>query len=110
MRVEFEFDEQKVEELGCSTQRVTNTLIRVFKRENLPCISSQGIISFEDTGDDNDFANMWLTIRAIFNSSWFLKCATACRFYDDSEEAENGVYEDVLSQAALLIRKRSFDA
>ena len=106
MRVEFEFDEQKIEELGFSLQDAADTLIAAFEKKGLPCVSDQGTISFEGAGNKNDFSNMWLTMVGFFNADWFLKCATACRFYDDSPAAQRGAYEDVLSQAALLIRKK----
>lgn len=52
------------------------------------------ILSSQDRGREDDFANMWNIITSLMKSQWFLECTSSCIYYDD-----DGTIEDVLSQA-----------
>lgn len=105
MKVEFEFDQSRIRELGYRPEQVTAKLKQIFQERGLRCVSDRGTIAFADNDSPHDFANVWIGITGLINSNWFLECATACRFFDDSEEAAAGAYEDVLSQAVLLMKE-----
>ena len=104
MKVEIEFDKGKVEALGYTYERIAATVKRIHAEKNLPCVSDGTVLAFCDNGHKEDYSNMWICISRLINSSWFLKCATALRWFDENDDE---VFEDVLSQAALLIRKRA---
>lgn len=98
MRVEMTFDPAKVAEIpgDFSMNDVYHTVKKMFAKRGLPCISEGEVLAFGDTGSEHDFARMWNVITALMVSSWFVGCASSCRFFD-----EDG-YEDVLSQADLF--------
>ena len=107
MRVEFEFDRNKVEALGYHMEQVEACLKSVFFADSFRCTAEGHVMIFEDNDQKDDFANMWANIMDLINSSWFLKCATACRWYDLSDNGEEELFEDVLAQAHHLIRKKA---
>ncbi len=103
MRVEFEFDRQKVEDLGHTVDEVYDLVKERFTERGLVCVSENEILAFRDQGGKEDFSAMWVLIVRIINSGWFLQCASACRWYDEFDSDETP--EDVLSQAHLLLDK-----
>ena len=105
MRVEFEFNQPKVAAHGYRMEQILATLKRVFGEDGFRCTSEEGTIMFEGNGREDDFANMWLSIQDLINSTWFLNCAAACRWYDRSDNGEEEIFEDVLLQAHLLMQK-----
>ncbi len=107
MRVEFEFDSEKVRACGYQPKQILTTLKRVFCEDGLRCTSESEVIIFEGNDHEDDFANMWLGIQDLINSSWFLACASACRWYDLSDNGEEEIFEDVLAQAHHLMRKKA---
>lgn len=106
MRAEFEFDPKKAEALGYSPEGILATLQRAFQAEGFRCASEWPVIVFEGTGHEDDFSNMWILLTGLANSGWFMQTAAACRWYDLSDNGEEELCEDVLSQAALLMRPR----
>lgn len=104
MKVEIEFDRNKIVALGYTEKRVKATVMRIHKEKGLPCISGGSVLAFTDNGRREDYSNLWINISRLINSKWFLKCATALRWFDNNDD---DVYEDVLAQADLLIRKRA---
>ena len=106
MRVEFQFDPGKVAAHGYRMEQILATLKRVFEEDGFRCTSETDVITFEGNDLEEDFANMWLSIQDLINSTWFLKCAAACRWYDWSDNGEEEICEDVLQQADLLRRPR----
>lgn len=107
MKVEFEFNASKVRAHGYRMEQILATLKRVFEKDGFRCTSESEVITFEGNDQEEDFANMWLSIRDLINSTWFLKCAAACRWYDWSDNGEEELCEDVLAQADCLLRKRA---
>ena len=103
MRVEFEFDKRKAESLGLSLERITSIIKERFAASGLRCISEGSVLAFADCGRTEDFSSMWVLIDRLFNSGWYLQCASACRWYDEADENEEP--EDVLSQSELLLDK-----
>ncbi len=104
MKVEYEFDKKQIEELGYTEGRVKTTVMRIHKEKGLPCVSSGSVLAFADNGRREDYSNLWINISRLINSKWFLECATALRWFDNNDD---DIYEDILAQADLLIRKRA---
>lgn len=104
MKVEYEFNKAKVEALGYTMPRIEATMKRIHAEKSLLCLSDGDILVFADNGNKEDYSNLWINITKLINSGWFLQCATALRWFDENDDE---VYEDVLSQAELLIRKRA---
>lgn len=102
MKVEYEFNKKKIEELGYTEERVRATVMRIHAEQNLPCIANGTVLAFTDNGHKEDYSNLWINISRLINSKWFLKCATALRWFDEDDDE---FFEDVLAQAGLLIRK-----
>lgn len=103
MKVEIAFNPNKVRECGYQMEQILATLKRVFCTDGLRCTSEGEGITFEGNYHEDDFANMWLGIKDLINSSWFLRCASVCRWSDWSDNGEEQIVEDVLSQAHHLI-------
>ena len=104
MKVEYELNNEKIVALGYSPERVAATIKRIHEEKNLICISDGPVLAFSDNGCREDYSNLWICISRLVNSKWFLKCATALRWFDENDDEE---CEDVLSQAGLLIRSRA---
>lgn len=102
MRVEFEFDRQKVEALGYTVQRVYDTIKRGFREQGLRCAADDEILAFTDNGGKEDFSHIWILIDQLINTSWFAACVTACRWYS----YDDGGYEDVLAKKWMLKREK----
>lgn len=104
MKVEYEFDKTKIEALGYTEERIKATVKRIHEEKGLPCLLDDTVLVFTDNGRREDYSNLWINISRLINSKWFLKCATALHWFDENDD---DVYEDVLLQAELLIRKRA---
>ena len=100
MKVEIEFDKAKIEAMGYTYQQVVSTVKQLHAQEGLPCLSDGAVLTFSDRGHKEDYSNLWFNIDQLINSSWFLKCATALRWFDNNDD---DLYEDVLAQADLLL-------
>lgn len=98
MQVKFSFDESQMEMNGIKRQDICYTLKKRFLQKGLKCVSGEDILIFEDTGKEDDYANMWSIIIGLIKSDWFINCASSCVFIEDDDE------EDVLSQAPKLRR------
>ena len=59
------------------------------------------MLAFGSKEHKSDFSHLWTVIMQLTESDWFLNVATACYWCEDGVRVE-----DVLSQAALLIRKK----
>lgn len=106
MRVEFEFDNKRISANGYRMEQIPVTLKRVFFEDGFCCTSEDGVIIFKGNDREDNFANMWLSIQDLINSTWFLKFASACRWYDLSDNGEGALFEDVLAQAHHVIKKQ----
>ena len=93
MRVEMTFNDEAISVNGYKKQDIYQTLKKAFIQRGLRCSSDNEILSFEDSGNENDYANMWNVIISLLKSEWFVGCATSCTFFDNDGE------EDILSQA-----------
>ena len=102
MKVEYEFDNKMVVKLGYTPERIAATVKRIHAKRHLPCIEDGDVLAFSDTGRKEDYSNLWICISRLINSDWFLRCATALRWFDENDDEE---FEDVLAQADLLDRK-----
>lgn len=94
MKIEFGFDDRLIDKQGYDKLSIQSIIRNTFLKYDLPCISDDEILTFQDRGREDDFANMWNVIASLMKSQWFLECASSCVFYDD-----DGTVEDVLSQA-----------
>jgi hypothetical protein len=94
MRVEMAFNDTIVTNSGYQKSDIYQTIAAAFQKHNLRCVSSDETLSFEDNGQESDYAYMWKIILGLLKSDWFVKCASSCTFYDDDDSKE-----DVLSQA-----------
>lgn len=103
MKVELEFDKKKLAELGYTFEQVVTMLESACKKRLLRYVSDAESFTYYTTGLKNDYSNVWIIISGLCNSSWFLQVASACRFFPSDGDA----YEDVLSQAHLLVRNKA---
>ena len=94
MRVEFEFDREKVEARGYTLEDVHYTIKGAFAEYSLPCVTEGAILAFSGVGRRSDFSNLWTVIMELIETDWFLEIATACYWCEDGQRVE-----DVLSQA-----------
>lgn len=103
MRVELEFDRNKLAGLGYTLEQVVGMLENSCKKRFLGYVSEGQSFTYYTTGLKNDYSNVWIIISGLCNSSWFLQAASACRFFPSDGDA----YEDVLAQAHLLVRNNA---
>lgn len=96
MQVRFTFDDALMKQNGYERANVYYTLKKHFSQRGLPCISEDEVLAFADTGNENDYGNLWAIIMGLVKSDWFDKCASSCVFEEDGE------IEDVLSQLPKL--------
>ena len=96
MQVQFTYDDGLMEKNGYDRQSVYYTIKKHFLQRGLKCISENENLVFEDTGNENDYGNMWAIIMGLVKSDWFDKCASSCIFVEDGE------IEDVLVQIPKL--------
>lgn len=100
MKVEMTFNNAAVTASGYQKQDIYQTIKSAFAKRGLLCSSDNDVLSFEDTGHENDYACMWKVIISLLKSEWFVACAASCIFFDDDENEE-----DVLSQAWKVQRR-----
>ena len=93
MRIDFMFDEEKVNKSGFCMDDILHTLKKAFAEYDLPCISEGPVISFSDKGRKDDFAHLWIIIYGLSRMEWFLEMASSCIW------TCNGKQEDVLKSA-----------
>lgn len=96
LKVRLSFDEEEIKRCGMDYKKVCDSLKRRFYAAGIKCVSDDKIFEFIDSGNKNDWGNMWWIILDLLDSEWFVKCATSCVFI------ENGMEEDVLSQLPWL--------
>lgn len=94
MRVEFEFDNDKIEARGYTLNDVYYTIKKAFAKYELPCVSDGEILAFGGKGAKSDFSHLWTVIMQLTETDWFLDLATACYWCEDGVRVE-----DVLTQA-----------
>ena len=97
MRVEMTFNDEAISVNGYKKQDIYQTLKKAFIQRGLRCSSDNEILSFEDSGNENDYANMWVLLVNLLKFDWFVKCASSCVFFDDDDTTE-----DVLCQATEI--------
>ena len=83
MNVRFSFDRAAVERRGHTLEAVYQALKGLFVVHDLPCVSDDGILAFEDKGHGDDFACMWDIILLLLRSDWFMDCAASCVWQDE---------------------------
>ena len=94
MKVEMTFNDATIIASGYQKEDIYYTIKSAFTKRGLICSSDNEILSFEDTGNEHDYAHMWNVIMSLLKSEWFISCATSFTFFDDDESEE-----DILSQA-----------
>lgn len=94
MRTDMTFNEAAIIADGYTRNDIYNAIKKSFNNYNLPCTSDNDTLSFEDTGDENDYAYMIELLVSFLKIDWYIKYATSCYFYDDDNSKEN-----ILSQA-----------
>ena len=97
MRVEMTFNDAAITAAGYRKEDIYWTIKKAFTGRGLRCTSENGLLSFEDNGGENDYAQMWNVIKSLMISDWFLTCASSCLYIDDDDEVE-----DVLAQSYLF--------
>lgn len=80
---------------------VCHTLKKAFSERNIPCVEDGEALTFESSGREHDFSNMWAVLMALLRAEWFTSSAASCVWVDD-----DGAEEDVLSQAWKARRSR----
>ncbi|MEF9983465.1 MAG: hypothetical protein RR710_02875 [Oscillospiraceae bacterium] len=100
MKVEMTFNETAVISSGYQKSDIYTTIKSAFAKRGLLCSSDNDVLSFEDNGNENDYAHMWKVIMSLLKSEWFVNCAASCTFFDDDDSEE-----DVLSQAWKVQRR-----
>lgn len=101
MRVEMTFNDAAVAAAGFRKEDICWTIKKAFVSRGLRCTSENELLSFEDNGGENDYAQMWNVIKSLMISDRFLTCDSSCLYIDDDDEVE-----DVLAQS-YLFKKRS---
>ena len=94
MNVQFSFDKAAIERRGHTLEAVQQIVKNLFAVHNLPCISDNSILAFQDKGHGDDFACMWDIILLLLRSDWFMDCAVSCVWQDEGNE------EDILAAAS----------
>lgn len=100
MKVTFTFDEAIVNQQGHTLGDIYYTIKTLFAKYDLPCVSEDSVLAFEDRGGNNDFAHMWTIIMGLTRSRWFLDSATSCLWHEGEKR------EDVLYKARLRSQTR----
>lgn len=59
MKVAMTFDESKVNAIGYQMADIYETIKSEFTKRGLRCTSEDRVLSFEDTGHEDDYAYMW---------------------------------------------------
>ena len=93
MKVVFTFNEAAIASKGYRSQDIRDTVKRTFAEAELPCVSDNVELAFEDAGREDDYSDMWSIICNLMISGWFLECAASCIWEDEGEK------EDILAQA-----------
>lgn len=99
MEVRMTFSEAAMQAEGYKKENIYYTIKSAFAQHGIRCTSDGDVLTFEDSGHEDDYANMWNVIKCLMVSDWYLACAASCDFIDDDEA------EDVLAQAYLFNRK-----
>lgn len=93
MKFEIVLNNNTIKKRNYSISDIHYTIKNELLKYDLLCMLEDEILSFQDRGREDDFANMWNIITSLMKSQWFLECTSSCIYYDD------GTIEDVLSQA-----------
>ena len=94
MKFEIVLNNNTIKKRNYSISDIHYTIKNELLKYDLLCMLEDEILSFQDRGREDDFANMWNIITSLMKSQWFLECTSSCIYYDD-----DGTIEDVLSQA-----------
>ncbi len=103
MKFVISFDEQKLTELGGTTEKAYEMVKELFVSQNLVCLAQGETIEFVGKGDENDYSNLWNTVFMLVRTNWFYECANQCTYYEDGAEPE-----DVLAQAEKIRSSSEF--
>lgn len=99
MEVRMTFNDTAIQAGGYRKEDIYYTIKSAFAQHGIHCTSDGDVLAFEDSGHEDDYANMWNVIKCLMVSGWYLACAASCDFIDDGE------IEDVLAQAYLFNKK-----
>ena len=77
MKVEITFSDLAIMDSEYQKEDIYRTTKNAFIKFGLQCSSENELLSFEDTGHENDYAHMWNVIKSLMRSDWFLKCASS---------------------------------
>lgn len=94
MRVEFEFDSERIAARGYTLTDVHGTIQQAFAKYDLPCVAEGEILAFSGRGRKNDYSYLWVVIMRLVKCQWFLDIASACYWCENGNRVE-----DILSQA-----------
>lgn len=100
MEVRMTFSEAAMQAEGYKKENIYYTIKSAFAQHGIRCTSDSDVLTFEDSGHEDDYANMWNVMLSLLKSGWFIACSTSCDFIDD-----DGSEEDVLSQAWKIQRR-----
>ena len=93
MRVEFEFNNDKIKAMGYTVNDVHYTIKQAFNEYGLPCVTEGDVLAFAGCGRKDDFSNLWNVIFQLTETDWFLNIATACHWCENGKRVE-----DILAQ------------
>ena len=68
MAVKISFDKTTVERWGYRLKDAHQTVKNLFAVHDLPCVSEDNVLAFEDKGYGDDFAVMWEIILALLRA------------------------------------------
>lgn len=94
MRVEFSFDNARIEARGYTLADVHYTVKQAFAEYGLPCIAEGEILAFSGRGRKDDYSYLWEVIMTLVRCEWFLDVASACYWCENGRRVE-----DILFQA-----------
>lgn len=94
MKVEFAFDNERIEARGYTLADVHRTIQQAFAKYDLPCTEAGNVLAFAGRGRKNDYSYLWVVIMSLVKCEWFLDIATACYWCEDGKRVE-----DILTQA-----------
>lgn len=88
MRVEYTFDEAKIEELGYTRGMIYNALNEEYCKRDFVCSRADDVLAFDSANHKEDLSTVFIIRKRLANSDWFLETATSFLFYEDEDDTE----------------------